>query len=410
MKSRGQIILDQFSKEYKNGNKRYISYNYEKNSTIVVFDPNLVYDIFCAHQKDFTRGIVFLKMKTFFGNGLLVAEDPEHLQNKRIIQQAFNKTALDSMIKNIYSLCNDALSERSDSFDLSEKSDKLMFDIISSCFFGVRFPQEYIDIYHEGCDITANTSILNFEEAETENYKIKFAKMAEFINEFITNNNDHNFLNIMKESGMDSKQMLDEAVTILGAGFETTSALNMWILIHLSQNKEVVEQIRKEMPNWVIENRMPTLSEISDCSILNKVIKETLRLNPPGYFTNRIANQDVKISDLEIKKGANIFASQYITHRIEEYYEDPETWNPYRWTEEFERSLPKGAYFPFGYGSKRCIGEHFANIVITIFILMLIHRFDFELSWDNPSINYSISMVPDGELMLKLGRRSDGEF
>jgi cytochrome P450 len=302
------------------------------------------------------------------------------------------------------------LSEKRDNFNLLEKSDKLMFNIISSCFFGIKLPEEYIKIYHEACDITANTSILNFEKDGIREHREKFKKMSEFINEFINNDKDQKFLNVMKKSGMSNSQILDESLTVLGAGFETTSALNMWTLIHLSQNKEVVEKIRNEMPDWVVHNRIPNLNEIFNCSTLNKVIKETLRLNPPAYFTNRIANQDVKISDLEIKKGTNIFASQYITHRIEDYYEDPESWNPYRWTEDFEKSLPKGAYFPFGYGSKKCIGEHFANIAVTMFLLMLIHKFDFELSWSNPSINYAVAMVPDGELTLKLGRRSDGEF
>ena len=85
-----------------------------------------------------------------------------------------------------------------------------------------------------------------------------------------------------------------------------------------------------------------------------------MRLYPPVWSIGRIVKEDYDLGDYTIPKDSAIFMSQYVMHRDSRFYEDPELFNPDRWSDEFKRHLPRFAYFPFGGGLRGCIGEPFA--------------------------------------------------
>ena len=102
----------------------------------------------------------------------------------------------------------------------------------------------------------------------------------------------------------------------------------------------------------------------------------TLRLAPPVWVSPRIALKDCVIDGAQIPAGAHVLISQYVTQRLEKYFPDPNTWNPYRWMDpNFESSLPRGAYFPFLAGSRKCLGESFALAESRLILLMVAHRY-----------------------------------
>jgi|DEB0MinimDraft_10_1074344.scaffolds.fasta_scaffold01031_9 cytochrome P450 len=371
----GEDLINSFISLRDSCDNGYFHYSYGKRDALLIFSPEIVNEVLVNKQNSFSRGIVFLKMKNFFGNGLIVSEDPEHITNKRMLQGSFSKKIVDDYQTIINNECNASFENLEEKgFSLSNLADKVAFDCVAKCFIGEDVPSEYISAYHDISYKISNIPRLVFSTEET----INFSPVRNFIKDIILQSNvQDNLLWSMINSDMNTDQITDEIITILGAGFETTSALISWTLINLYNNDDVLQKCRE------------------DDSMIDKAIKETLRTNPPAYFTTRTASNDIDLSGVTIKQGTNIFISQYVTHRDKKYYSDPDNWNPERWSKQFEKSLPRGAYFPFGMGSKKCIGEYFSIMVAKTFISLFINRYHFEIIDKNIKPKYLVSMIPD---------------
>jgi cytochrome P450 len=108
-------------------------------------------------------------------------------------------------------------------------------------------------------------------------------------------------------------------------------------------------------------------------------MNEILRLYPPAYITARETIETVELGGYEVLPGTTIIFSQWVAHRDPRYYDDPDTFRPERWIEGLANRLPAGAYYPFGDGPRRCIGQGFALLEAAIVIGTLAQRFRFRL-------------------------------
>lgn len=192
-----------------------------------------------------------------------------------------------------------------------------------------------------------------------------------------TNANDDSGFND-ETSNMADKQIRDHLITMLIAGHETTANALTWTFYLLAQHPEIEQRVFEEIDSILrIQTQQKTTSENStrksNCSYGNvtssdvpklkyveKVFREAMRLYPPVWTIGRIVEEEYKIGDYTIPKESALFMSQYVMHRNPKYYDNPEVFNPDRWTDEFKRRLPRFSYFPFGGGLRGCIGEPFA--------------------------------------------------
>jgi cytochrome P450 len=104
-----------------------------------------------------------------------------------------------------------------------------------------------------------------------------------------------------------------------------------------------------------------------------------MRLYPPAWIMNRQAIEDMNIGGYDVPKGSLIFFSQYAMHRHPKYYAEPDAFMPERWTVEFEKQLPKYAYFPFGGGPRVCIGQQFAMMEARLILASIAQRWTMEI-------------------------------
>ena len=102
-----------------------------------------------------------------------------------------------------------------------------------------------------------------------------------------------------------------------------------------------------------------------------------MRLYPPAWAMYRVSLQDEQVGGYRIPKGAVVLMSQWVIHRDSRYYQEPERFNPERWTDEFTKQLPKYAYFPFGGGKRLCIGKPFAMMQALLVLATLAQQFKF---------------------------------
>ncbi len=178
--------------------------------------------------------------------------------------------------------------------------------------------------------------------------------------------------------GMTDVQLLDEAMTIFGAGHETTANALSWTLYLLSLHPDVERRLREEIAR-VVGQRPPRLADLPGLVFTERVVKESMRLFPPVWGLERSVLEDDVIDGFEIPKGSWVFMSPYRVHRDARFWENPEGFNPDRFTAEAEAARHKGAYVPFSLGPRKCIGESFAMIEAKLVLASLLRRTRFEI-------------------------------
>ena len=191
----------------------------------------------------------------------------------------------------------------------------------------------------------------------------------------------------MHEDGsqMTEKQVRDESMTLFVAGHETTALSLVWTWYLLSENPEAEALLHEEL-RAVLCGRPAEVSDLEKLPYLNAVVHESLRLYPPAFIMARMNVETVSVGGYEISPRSTLLASQWVMHRDARFFEQPERFLPERWLDGLESRLPPGAYFPFGDGPRRCIGQGFAQLETALVIAAIAQKFRFRLKKDFPVV------------------------
>lgn len=177
-------------------------------------------------------------------------------------------------------------------------------------------------------------------------------------------------------SQMTPKQLRDETMTLFIAGHETTAITLAWTWYLLAQHPAVEARLAEELRS-VLGGRAPSVDDLARLPYLHAVISEVLRLYPPAYVLARVAIAPFRLGEHDFPAGETLLLSQWVMHRDPRYYEDPDAFRPERWLDGLAERLPPGAYFPFGDGPRRCIGQGFALLETALVIATVAQRFRF---------------------------------
>ena len=199
----------------------------------------------------------------------------------------------------------------------------------------------------------------------------------------------------MDEDGsqMTPKQLRDEIMTLFMAGHETTALTLSWAWYLLSKNPAAETRLHEELRD-VLAGRSPTIADLARLPYLRGVVNEVLRLYPPAYVMARTSIAPCTIGGYDFPVGSTIILSQWVTHHDARFFSDPDAFLPERWLDGLEDRLPAGAYFPFGDGPRRCIGQNFALMEVVLVMATIAQKFQFRLA---PGQN----IVPDPLVTLR---------
>lgn len=189
--------------------------------------------------------------------------------------------------------------------------------------------------------------------------------------------------------GMSEKLIRDELMTFLFAGHETTATALTFTWYLLSQHPEVEQKLHAEVDD-VLDGGPATFDDLSDLEYTEQVIEESMRLYPPVPQIPRETTEPVELGGYAIPEGVTIAPSQWTIHRDDRFWDEPERFCPERFATERDR--PQFAYFPFGGGPRRCIGQQFAMVEAKLILATLAHRYRLRLQSD-PAVDLAVSIT-----------------
>jgi cytochrome P450 len=207
---------------------------------------------------------------------------------------------------------------------------------------------------------------------------------------------------------MNDEQLRDELLTLFIAGHETTANALTWTWLLLARNPERAAALHHELDTVLCDAngdaRVPTMADLPALPYTRAVIAESMRLYPPAYIIGRRATAPYRVREFTYPARTIFLCSQYLTQRDARWWPEPERFLPERWlTPDDER--PKFAYFPFGAGTRICVGEQFAWMEAVLVLATLAREWRVQVDGPDPALEPIITLRPRGGLPARLERR-----
>lgn len=363
------------------------------------------------------------------GNGLLLSDGEHHRKQRKLMQPAFHHkriaTYADAMVRRSTALANQWRT--GETRNVAEDMSLLTLEIVAETLFGA-------DVQADGMRVgAATTDFMQYyvnrirapfpapDWMQTANNKrgtTSTAIVHEVTERFIRdrraqgNPDTGDLLSMLMRSAdeatgstMTDEQVRDEALTLFGAGHETTAITMAWTFYLLAQHPDIHDKLREELDR-VLQGNAPTLAHIPELKYTDMIVKESMRLYPPAWFIGRYTIADVELGGYQIPKGSYISLSPFVVHHDPRWYPDPYAFRPERFAEGWDKTLPKYAYFPFGGGPRICIGNSFASMEAVLILATIGARYRFTLTDSAPvALEPLITLRPKGGVHLQVEKR-----
>lgn len=191
-------------------------------------------------------------------------------------------------------------------------------------------------------------------------------------------------LHLEDDQQVTADELIGQAFTIFFAGHDTTAKALVWILLLVAQHPEVAAALCQELEDE-LKGQPPTIAQVMALPVLDRVVKEGLRILSPAIMFGRTVVKPIAIADFEVPPGSEVFYSPYIVHHDPNIFPNPELFDPDRW---LTIAPDKYEYLPFGVGHRTCLGAHLASFQLRLVIALIVQR-------------YRLTLIPGSRIDLK---------
>ncbi|WP_020536297.1 cytochrome P450 [Lewinella cohaerens] len=372
------------------------------SKSLVTIDPEVAQHVLQKQHRRYEKSPIQTDvLSKYIGRGLLTNTGSSWLRQRRLIQPGFHRDRLATLTNIMQGVIDqelDLLCQRNkeSGMDIYEEMLRITFRIVGRAIFSEDVVEE--ELNQLGAKIT------QIQEYVIKEVRLPFLRwwyiltgkrernlslsrdILDMQRQFIRRREENgatrdDLLQMLLDSRyedtglpMEEQQLVEETGILFVAGHETSANALAWTLYLLAKHPEIQEQLRNELEE-IAPGRPPGFTELRSLPILTNVIKESMRLYPPAWITDRIALEDDEIGGVKIPKGTIVIPFIYGIHHATQYWDDPEEFRPDR----FLNHQAPFTYFPFGGGPRLCIGNNFAMMEMQLVIAAWLRRFSFQL-------------------------------
>ena len=408
---------------------------FSSKKTYLTDKPNVIRHVLQKNNRNYTKSkLVQESVVPQIGNGLLTSEGEYWLKQRRAIQPAFHRGKLEyisQVMSDEIKIFMDETLERyansGESFQIDTEMMHLAFKLVSKSLFGKDPEDDKLDLIGE---------VVSYgQQYQTKRIRMPFLKPWLYISGQTSKNEKMKklgqdllmeIISLRQESSekkddllqmlidteyedgtkMSNQQLLDESLIIYVAGHETTAIAMAWavylIATHPNVEAKLVQSIADDL-----KGEAPSFSNLRSLTYTTQVIEEAMRLYPPAWLVDREAINDDEVDGIKIKKGIPISCLIYSMHRHPDFWENPNDFDPERFSSENKKKHVPFSYIPFGGGPRLCIGNNFAMMEMQLIIAMIFNKYSFELIQDKGSIDIQpmITLRPKNGIVVKIKKR-----
>ncbi len=380
---------------------------------IFINDAEEVRKLLVRHHAKYRKGPGFERVKLLLGNGLIVSDGATWRRSRTMIQPAFSRQNVHRLIGLMVRCCESRVAAWEDiarsngQINITQEMSDFALELIMRATFGLDYERSIIK------DGDNPFSFLSRDSTRDLRVVLKIRALRHLLLSIIAKrrNSDsselYDFLSIYlsatDKSGnkFSNDELLDELMTLIVAGYETSAGTLNWAWYLLARNADAEQKLLDEARELIPEPAKVGVQTITDMAYAQQFLEETLRLYPPVWLFTRRADQDDSLINFDLLAGTDIYLSPYILHRTAEYWPDPNTFDPQRFGPGSPHKKGERPYFPFSLGPRRCLGEYFSFLEMKIHLGLLVQRFRMTLVTDEqPALELGINLRSQNDIFL----------
>jgi len=364
--------------------------------TYVIHHPDDVKRVLVSNYRNYTKGPGIDRIKLLLGKGIMTSEGEMWKRQRAMMQPCFHRRVL-TQFASLIAQANDrfiarweALAARGELVNITEEMSDLTLEIVMRSIIGRDLERVTQQLGANPFEVVAKDSARNLQ------FVYKFRSLAGLVREMIARRRarpeeEHfDYLAMLmsardKESGrgMGEGELIDEILTLIVAGHETTASGLNWTWYLLSQHPEVEARLHAEL-DAAQELAAPSLVQVEALTYTQQIVNEALRLYPPGWVLSRRTIEPDVLGGYALPARTNVLLPLYLIHRHPRFWSNPETFDPDRFAPEHEAERPRFAYMPFAAGPRHCIGETFALYEMLVHLYKVARRYRLRYVPDKP--------------------------
>ena len=363
---------------------------------ILLSDPALIDRV--VRDRQFLRSDETRRgLSSLLGHGLLSLEGSTHMRHRRLMQPAFHRNRIERYVSIMADETYRSLNvwERPEPRDLREEMMRLTFSIVARCLFNTETQHvaARVDAILKNVIPAVNLATMltrliplplpplltpRTQRGIAELHGLVKGLIAERRAEQTDRGDLLSMLLATKDedgSALTDEEICAEALTILLAGHDTTAHALTWAWYLLSSHPDVQQAAADEVCS-VAPDRPLTFADLPKLQLIDRIVRETLRLYPPAWWADRVSDQACELGGYDIPAGTLVVFSAYVFQRDPRVFKRPDDFDPNRFRPETADHIPDGAYLPFGAGVHACIGNTFALTEAKLILGAMAQRFN----------------------------------
>ena len=376
-------------------------------------DAAEVHRILARRHAKYRKGPGFERVKMLLGNGLIVSDGDVWRRSRRMVQPAFGRQNIHRLV-DVMVECSQrrdrhwsALAAKGEQCNITAETSDFALELILISIFGRDYDERIVT---EGDNPFA---FLSRDSTRDLSVVMKVRRLRELLMNIINDRrqrkDDESFdflqmyLQAQDKDGnyFTDDELLDELMTLIVAGFETSANTLNWAWYLLAKYPDVEAKIIAEAKQHIPDVGAVTSDALMAMEYTQQVLEETLRLYPPVWLFTRRAHEDDDLENFDVPPGTDIYLSPFILQRTEHYWPNPEQFDPDRFlaADSNKKDRP---FFPFSLGPRRCVGEYFSFMEMKVHLGLLLPRFRMErVNEAEPALELGINLRSADDIMMK---------